>query len=97
MEKSNQSDPWWKFESALFPQLQANYPALNALVQIGLFGLWGMGLALLTYAVSLHFCKNTVVNLLLPTVGYMVLMLAFSFFKLNWLIIPNYFFTYACF
>lgn len=86
-----QSDPWWKFESALFPQLQANYPALNALVQIGLFGLWGMGLALLTYAVSLHFCKNTVVNLLLPTVGYMVLMLIFSFFKLDWLIIPNYF------
>ena len=82
---------WSRLDSALFPQLQINRPALDMLAHIGLFGLWGMGLALLTYAVSLYFCKNTVVNLLLPTVGYMVLMLAFSFFKLSQLIIPNYF------
>lgn len=82
---------WSMLDSALFPQLQMNRPALNMLAHIGLFGLWGMGLALFTYAVSLHFCKNTVVNLLLPAVVYIALVFAFSFLKLDWLIIPNYF------
>lgn len=52
----------------LFPRLYMNAPLLDALAHVGLFGLFGAAMGLLSYAVTLFYRKNLVITLAAPAV-----------------------------
>lgn len=52
----------------LFPSLYLNAPILDFLAHVALVGLYGIGLALLVYGISLFFHKSNIILTLLPMI-----------------------------
>lgn len=76
--------------TTVFPKLFMNYPNLTVFAHIGLFGLWVMGLTMLTYTVSLFFHKNLVITMSVSTVLGLIVMLVLQALKLSYLSIYKY-------
>lgn len=79
----------------LFPGLYLNHPVLNQLLLIGLVGIWGGGMALLAYGVSLYFRKHIVLTAALPGIIVMLTGLLLSAFGWDFLFIPFQFGLYS--
>jgi len=62
-----------------FPLLYINKPVINALVHILLIGIFGAGMGILTYAITLYFRKNIVITLATTTVLGLLLLIINSY------------------
>ncbi len=83
------------FEHALFPILYANWPLIDAFAHIGLIGVYGIGMGLLTYAISLYYNKSKIVVVTFATVFGVVAALLISALKINSLVLFHYFIAYS--
>ncbi|MDR0671123.1 MAG: hypothetical protein LBF64_02310 [Oscillospiraceae bacterium] len=73
----------------MFPGLYMNAPLLDALVHMGLFGLFGAAMGLLSYAVSLFCRKNLVITLAAPAVLALVYLLLMNVSGLGILVVQS--------
>lgn len=78
-------------DDILFPSLYYNAPILDFLAHLVLIGLYGIGLALLVYGISLFFHKNKVILILLPVIISFVTYLLLTAWKQWKYILPSYF------
>lgn len=86
-------DPNYEFDisASLYGVLKYNHPLLNTLLHIGMIGLWGAGLALLTHCISLFFRKYYVLNLCLGGLAGMLSMLVIGPIAGLYWVVQNYF------
>lgn len=75
----------------LFPTLYLNFPMLNYLAHLMLIGLYGIGLALLTYGISFFYHKSKVMLILLPMIIHFVIFILQTAFQLVQYNIVSYF------
>lgn len=78
-------------DDILFPSLYYNAPILDFLAHLVLIGLYGIGLALLVYGISLFFHKNKIILILLPVIISFVTFLLLTAWKQWKYILPGYF------
>lgn len=78
-------------EDILFPSLYYNAPILDFLAHLVLIGLYGIGLALLVYGISLFFHKSKILLILLPMMISFVAFLLLTAFKQWKYILLSYF------
>ena len=79
----------------LFPSLYLNHPVLNLLLLIALGGIWGAGMALTAFGVSLYFRKNIVLTAALPAVCVLLAGLLMSAFRIDQWFVPFQFGLYS--
>lgn len=78
--------------TTVFPNLYMNHQDLSVFIHIALCGAWTMGLAMLTYTISLYFRKNIVITLTASTIFNIIYMLVMDILGLAYLIPGNYFY-----
>lgn len=78
--------------TTVFPYLYMNNQDLSVFVHIAICGAWTMGLAMLTYTISLHFRKNIVITLVASTIINIVYTIAMDALSLSYLTPSKYFY-----
>lgn len=80
-------------DRSLFPALLMNHPVLDTLAHIGLVGLFGLCMALLSYAITLFFQRHIVVALGATTILAMASLIIFQSLGWNRMVIQGYLLT----
>jgi hypothetical protein len=81
----------YDLDFALFRGLYANQPILDAFAHIFLIGIYGIGMALFTYALSLYYHKSRILVISAALVFGVVVAQLFNALKLKSLVIYDYF------
>ena len=82
-------------DRVLFPGLYLNHPVFNMILLIACGGIWGGGMALLAYGVSLYYRKHIVLAAALPGIAVLLVGLLLSAFGWDQLFIPFQFGLYS--